>query len=38
MVGAVGMEITSLLHEDLHGNDLVPLPHFQLLLDVVKLA
>jgi hypothetical protein len=35
---AVGIEITSLLHKDLHGNDLVPLPHFPLLLDAVKLA
>jgi hypothetical protein len=36
LVGAVGIEIASLLHKDLHGNDLVPLPHFQLLLNVVK--
>jgi hypothetical protein len=37
MVGAVGIEIASLLHKDLHGNDLVPLSLFQLLLNVVKL-
>jgi len=36
LVGAVGIEIASLLHKDLHGNDLVPLPQFQLLLNVVK--
>jgi hypothetical protein len=36
MVGAVGIEIASLLHKDLHGNDLVPLPRFQLLLNVVR--
>jgi len=36
LVGAVGIEIASLLHKDLHGNDLVPLPRFQLLLNVVK--
>jgi hypothetical protein len=35
LVGAVGIEI-ALLHKDLHSNDLVPLPQFQLLLNVVK--
>ena len=35
-VGAVGIEIASLLRKDLHGNDLVPLPQFQLLSNVVK--
>jgi len=33
---AVGIEIASLLHKDLHRNDLVPLPHFEILLNVVK--
>ena len=37
MAGAVGIEIASLLHKDLHGNDLVPLPQIQLLLNVVRL-
>ena len=35
---AVGIEIVSLLHKDLHGNDLVPLLQFQLLLNVVTLS
>lgn len=34
LVGAVGIETASLLHKDLHGNDLVPLPQFQLLSNV----
>ena len=36
LVGAVGIEIASLLHKDLHGNELAPPPIFQLLSNVVK--
>src|SRR6516162_2224364 len=36
LVGAVGIETPSLLHKDLHGNDLVSSPRFKLLLNVVK--
>jgi len=38
MIGrAVGIEIASLLHKVLHGNDLAPSPQLQLLLNVVRL-